>query len=201
MSSSSSASSLCEDILMEILLRLPVKVLGQSLPLNQHLHSGDDDDSKVTFDELVIVSLHMGSERYTNLLLPLVLDGVLHTDVFTSRGYSLNEVPRIGVLNDCLSLFLRDTMTNHFSIWQMKKFGNRNSWIRLLHIAMHDIDHMPQPLCMFNDHVIMIAYRGDLIEIYYDEKDNLVKCIELSNHIVWVHDKNFVQSLVSPTRY
>ncbi|TKY65763.1 F-box/kelch-repeat protein [Spatholobus suberectus] len=170
---------------------------GFALP---HNHYDEYDYSAIiTFDELVIVSLDLGNETFTKLLLPRCLDGV-HTDDFDSIGdeFHSNKFPRIGVLKACLSLFLQNPKTNHFVIWQMKKLGNRKSWTRLMNIAIQDlqIDCMPRcylrPLCMFeNGRVLTIdgRYSQQFRAIFYDGRDNKVEHSKISSNIRRVHHR------------
>ncbi|RDX69262.1 F-box/kelch-repeat protein, partial [Mucuna pruriens] len=117
----------------------------------------------ITFDKLAIISLDLGNEKYSQLLLPRALYGLRIADFcFPNRPY--DKPITIGVLKDYLSLFLQNRMTHNFSLWQMKEFGDQKSWTQLVNIGVPDL-HLSDiwarvnlvPFCMFEDgHVVMI---------------------------------------------
>ncbi|QCE12075.1 hypothetical protein DEO72_LG10g3316 [Vigna unguiculata] len=100
----------------------------------------DEDGSYILFDEVVIVSLDLETEIYKQILLPSKLNGVSVGDFcFRVGKLHCNEAPLIGVLSGCLSLFLHNRKKKRLSIWQMKEFGNQQSWTLLLNVSLRDL--------------------------------------------------------------
>ncbi|XLS86054.1 hypothetical protein HN51_036220, partial [Arachis hypogaea] len=85
------------------------------------------DSGAVTLDMLVIFSLELKSETYKQILLP---NGI---DELPSHKPSLN------VWGNCLYLS-HDYKRTHFIVWQMKEFGDENSWTQLLKISFQHIN-------------------------------------------------------------
>jgi len=95
------------------------------LVIRDYISSSGDfvvwNDSSITIEQLVILSLDLSTESYTQLLLPRGFDKV-------SRYES-----GLVVLRDTLCFF-HDFEETHFVIWQMKDFGVQESWIQLFKI-------------------------------------------------------------------
>jgi len=171
----------------------------------------ENDDVDLTFNYVVIISLDLETEAYTQLLLPRDISGVIIYN-FCSNGQELyrNEAPLIGVLGGCLSLFLHNITTNHLSIWQMKEFGNQNSWTPWLNTSLQDLgikstlDSDFLPLCMVeNDRDIIIIHRSfddDLQAVIYNQRDKTVKSRMICGNIDWIYPFHYVESLVFPSR-
>jgi len=126
----------------------PTIVEGNGIYLNNTLNwlglpnynYNDIDVRDISFDKVVIVSLDLETETYTQMLVPHELNGVIIRDFcFFDEHLHSNEAPLIGVLGGCLSLFLHNHMTKHLSIWQMKEFGNQRSWTLLLNTSFQDL--------------------------------------------------------------
>jgi len=99
-----------------------------------------DDDRYISFDEVLIASLDLETEMYTQILLPGELNGVSIEDFsFPFDQLHCNEAPIIGVLGGYLSLFLHNHTTKYLIIWQMKEFGNQQSWTLLLNASLQDL--------------------------------------------------------------
>jgi len=79
--------------------------------------------NNLTIEQFVIISLDLGTETYTRLLLPPCCD----------KLPPLNT-PTLTVLMDCLC-FTHDFDKTHFVIWQMKEFGVEDSWTHFLKIS------------------------------------------------------------------
>jgi len=168
----------------------------------------EDDGCDLTFNDVVIVSFDLETETYTQLLLPRDISRVIIDDFF-SLGEELhsNEAPLIGVLGDCLGLFLHNRTTDHLSIWQMKEFGNQNSWTHLLNISLEDLrirrrlDSGLLPLYMVeNDRDIIIIHSSldnDLQAVIYNQRDKTVKFRMICDNIYWIYPFQYVESLVS----
>lgn len=96
----------------------PTSIPGCGVYLNSTLNwmalAFPHNSYDITFDELVIVSLDLRNETYTQLLLPRALDGV-HLHDFYSDGDDEDFISDqcFGVLKDCLSLFLHSRKTKH----------------------------------------------------------------------------------------
>jgi len=173
----------------------------------------EDDDVDPTFNDVVIVSLDLVTETYTQLLLPRDLSKVVIYDFYTlTKKLHTNRSPLIGVLGGFLSLFLHNKTTNHLSIWQMKEFGNQSSWTRLLNTSFQDLGISTTrykhrgllPLCMVeNDRDIIIihcSYTNGLQVVVYNQSDKTVKSTMISCDIFWIYPFNYVESLISPIR-
>ncbi|KAL2330660.1 hypothetical protein Fmac_018241 [Flemingia macrophylla] len=108
----------------------PTTLISCGVYLNSTLSwLASTNENNVMFDELVIVSLDLRNEGYTQVLLPSGLGGVHVRDFHAGDDEFINtdHNPCFGVLKDCLSLFLCDYRTNYFSIWQMEEFGDQES--------------------------------------------------------------------------
>ena len=84
---------------------------------------------KMDIREFVIVSLDLGTETYTQLMLPGGYDETLAIE------------PLLCILMDCLC-FSNDYMRTHFVIWKMEEFGVQESWIQLLKIDYQNLHSM-----------------------------------------------------------
>jgi len=169
----------------------------------------EDDDIDLTFNDVVIVSLDFKTETYTHLLLPRDLSRVIIYDFCSfSQELHSNKAPLIGVLGGCLSLFLHNRTTNHLSIWQMKEFGNQNSWTRMLNTSLQYLGingtlHSDLlPLCMVeNDRDIIIihsSFNDGLQSVVYNQRDKTVKFTMICDNIRWIYPFDYIESLVSP---
>jgi F-box interacting protein len=80
----------------------------------------------ITVEQIVVVSLDLGTETYNQYRLPQGFDEVPPSE------------PTVGVLGDCLcfSYWYKET---DFIIWQMKEFGVEESWTQFLKISYHDL--------------------------------------------------------------
>ncbi|KAE9614626.1 putative F-box associated domain, type 1 [Lupinus albus] len=150
------------------------------------------DSDTITIDQLVIVSLDLSKERYTQFSLPRGFDEV-----------SLVE-PHVTVLMDCLC-FSYDYKRTHFVVWQMKEFGVEQSWTRLVNVTYHDLQINLESfrmllLCLSeNGNVLLLSESNKQPQaILYNHKDNRVEHAEISNNINWTVAQDYVQSLVSP---
>jgi len=170
-------------------------------------YDDDEDENVISFDEVVIASLDLETETYTQMLLPRELNGVFVRD-FYSLGEVLhcNEAPLIGVLGGCLSLYLHNRDTKYLSIWQMKEFGNRRSWTLLLNISLQDLGvnlySLLLPICIIeNDRNIVIIHSSfqDCIKqtIIYNTKDKTVTSRNMTENLLWIYPFHYVESLVS----
>jgi hypothetical protein len=145
----------------------------------------------LTVKEFVIVSLDLGTETYSQLLLP----------------QCCNEEPLdrpiLSVLMDCLCISY-DFKKTHFVIWQMKEFGVQESWTQFLKIR-YDLNlsmgYVLQliPLCLVeNGDTLILATNFGTEAIVYDWRNNRERTTHSINSIPWHNAKGYVQSLVSP---
>ncbi|XP_027927436.1 F-box/kelch-repeat protein At3g23880-like [Vigna unguiculata] len=168
------------------------------------------DDIAISFDGVVIASLDLETETYTQMLLPHELNGVFIRDFcYLCEELHSNEFPLVGVLGGCLSLFLHNRRTKCFSIWQMKEFGNQKSWTLLLNTSLQDLGintniySILLPLCMIeNDRDIVIIHSSlqDCVKqiIIYDLKNNTVTFRNITQNLLWIYPFHYVESLVCP---
>ncbi|RHN79079.1 putative F-box domain-containing protein [Medicago truncatula] len=93
------------------------------VPITRYSHLAVKD---ITVEQIVIVSLNLGTETYNQYRLP--------------QGFA--EVPLIeptvGVLGDCLCFSYSYKRTN-LIIWQMKEFGVDESWTQFLKYSYYDL--------------------------------------------------------------
>jgi len=150
----------------------------------------------LTVEQFVIISLDLGTETYTKLLLPQCC----HEEP--------QHVPTLSVLMDCL-YFSYDFKKTHFVIWQMKEFGVEESWTRFLKFSYtnllkdfktHETYYPPRliPLCFSNngDTLIIAINQPDQVFLY-NWKDNRVKRFKSTGRNLWFSAKGYVESLVS----
>jgi len=157
--------------------------------------------SRITNDQYVILSLNLSTETYTQLLLPRGFDKV--------PDYR----PRLVVLMDCLC-FCHDFQNTHFVIWKMKDFGVKESWIQLYKVGYENLfstlvenNNLFSSL-KFKVYGLLPLYlskSGDTLIWTYDKekafiyngKKNRVERIGITNTILWLHAKDYVESLAS----
>ncbi|KAK2413822.1 F-box/kelch-repeat protein [Trifolium repens] len=156
-----------------------------------------------TIEEYVIVSLDLGTETYSQLLLPRCCN-----------ENPFDIAPTHFVFMDCLC-FSYDFEKTHFVIWQMKEFGVEESWTQLLKINYLDLNIAFKvvnyrmrliPLCFSdNDALIFITNFGDQ-PILYDWRNNRAtrtNCTNFGDKRIMYNDwysatEYSVESLVSP---
>ncbi|XP_057457743.1 F-box/kelch-repeat protein At3g23880-like [Lotus japonicus] len=159
----------------------------------------------ITVEQLVILSLDLGTETYTLLLPPKGLDQVPCV------------LPRVWVFMDCLC-FSHDSNKTHFVIWQMNKFGDAESWVQILKISYQDIPmRRLSPFTHHKEcflHPLSYAYRlfynGDTLvlavgrqAILYNRSSNTFEQPTTTNRefcrykFSWYLALDYVESLVS----
>jgi len=154
------------------------------------------NDSSITLEQLVILSLDLSTETYTQLLLPQGFDKVSQYQ------------PELVLLRDTLC-FVHDFEETHFVIWQMKDFGVQESWIQLFKINSNKL-----PSCYYNygtgfkqlgslplylsknGDTLVLANHEDGKAFIYNRMDNKVEEIGITNKIIWSHARDYVESLV-----
>ncbi|XP_058749949.1 F-box/kelch-repeat protein At3g23880-like [Vicia villosa] len=155
--------------------------------------------------QLVIVSLDLSSETYTQFLLP--------------KGF--NEVsclePSLRVMMDCLC-FSHDFNKTELVVWQMKEFGVHESWSQLFRIEYFNLQINNPPIeddffyveymkCEIPLLPLFVSKDGDTLILAYDEIDAVitydqrkktVKRTRISNELIdWFTAVDYVESLVS----
>jgi F-box interacting protein len=149
----------------------------------------------LTIEQSVIVSLDLGTETYTQFLLPPSCNEEL-------LGHPCLSVPdRLFVLKDCMC-FSYDFKKTHFIIWKMDEFGVEQSWTQFLKISYINlqIDYLPQliPLCLSqNGYTIIFSVNQVDQEILYNWRDSTIRRIKSTNGIYWRNAKAYVESLIS----
>lgn len=158
-------------------------------------YNGYDDyvSGDFTIEQFVVMSLDLGTEKYTQLRPPQGFDQVPFL------------MPKLSVLEDCLC-FSHDFEQTHFVIWQMKEFGVEESWTRFLKISYHNLqididdrfDDMSLywvPLCVSEKSgTLLLTNRHECQTILFNWRDNKVQRI----HGHWLSKgKEYVESLVS----
>ncbi|KAK7400882.1 hypothetical protein VNO78_12191 [Psophocarpus tetragonolobus] len=100
--------------------------------------------------------------------------------------------------------------TDQFALWQMKEFGNENSWTLLFNLSHLDlqIDQMAcylKPMRILENGAILIIHRTFCQEqeelgrhwrsILYNGRDKTVKHAEILGNIGWIFPRQCVQSM------
>ncbi|XP_024626772.1 F-box/kelch-repeat protein At3g23880 [Medicago truncatula] len=138
----------------------------------------------ITVEHFVIVSLDLGTETYNQYLLPL--DEVPSAE------------PTVGVLGGCLCFSYAYKETD-FVIWQMKKFGDEDSWSQFLRISYQNllIDYdifdtyfRLVPLLLSKDGDTLILKSSQEFEaIIYHWKDNRVQRTKITPSRTITYDR------------
>jgi F-box interacting protein len=164
----------------------------------------------LTVEQFVIVSLDLGTATYNVYTLP--------------QGFAeLPPVePTVGVLRDCLCFSYCAYNESDFIIWQMKKFGDEESWTQFFKISFHDLqldcdfsDNMLKysfhimPLFLSKDgDTLVLSFIGESQAILYNWRDRRVERSGVSvhkividdetyNELCWDDANGFVESLIS----
>ncbi|XLT15004.1 hypothetical protein HN51_060694 [Arachis hypogaea] len=149
-------------------------------------HGDDYDWAAVTLDMLMIVSFDLKLDTNKQILLPKGIDEIPR------------EEPSLGVWGNSLYL-LHDYKNTHFIAWQMKEFGDENSWTQLLKISF---DHLGVEMLLLpefifeNGNIFMFMGRHSFEEVFYDRRDNSVKRVNINNLDFDAYD--YVESLIQP---
>jgi F-box interacting protein len=143
-------------------------------------------------DKYVIISLDLGTETYTQLLLPQGFDEL-------PRVY-----PTIGVLMGFLT-FSYDFKQSHFVIWKMEEFKVEECWCQFLKISYENLQMnynfrqfylVPLHLSE-DDDILILASSLEHQAILYNRRNNRVERTRITNSICWVSVKDYVESLAS----
>jgi F-box interacting protein len=168
-------------------------------------HRYNCDLKNLTIEEYAIVSLDLGTETYSQLLLPRCCN-----------ENPIDTALTLFVFMDCLCVSY-DFEKTHFVIWQMKEFGVEESWTQLFEISYLDLNVGLNigfyvrwysmrliPLCFSDDDALIFATNSGHGPILYDWRNNRVKTIEITNFedeiipYCWYSAKEYsVESLVS----
>jgi F-box interacting protein len=145
----------------------------------------------------VIVSLDLGTETYSQMLLPEPFDE------------KMSSVPvHLCVLKGLLC-FYHDIKGTDFMIWQMKEFRDYKSWTPLLKVSYQNIqmNHeigrssrlilRPLHLSENGDTLVLKTNQEDRA-ILYNRRTNKAKKTRINKKIRWLM-MNYVESLVSPS--
>ncbi|XP_057737216.1 F-box/kelch-repeat protein At3g23880-like [Arachis stenosperma] len=150
-------------------------------------HGGDYDWAAVTLDMLMIVSFDLKSDTNKQILLPKGIDEIPAQE------------PILGVWGNRLYL-LHDYKNTHFIAWQMKEFGDENSWTQLLKISFHHlgVETLLPEFIFENGNIFMLIGRGSFEEVFYDRRDNSVKRLNFFSNNRYLIAFDYVESLVLP---
>ncbi|XLR66885.1 hypothetical protein S83_017557 [Arachis hypogaea] len=148
-------------------------------------HGGDYDWDAVTLDMLTLVSFDLKSDTSKEIPLPKGIDEIP------------SEEPTLGVWGNSLYL-LHDYQNTHFIAWQMKEFGDENSWTQLLKISFHHlgVEWLSPRFVFENGNVFMLSGCNSSEEVFYDRRDNSVKRVKFSSNPRYIVAFDYVESLV-----
>jgi hypothetical protein len=115
-------------------------------------------DSNDFNDLPVIVSLHLGKESFQEISLPDHRNlGMLTLDV----------------LRDCLCIF---SISDPFcDVWLMKEYGNKESWVKLIHVPNFGGNFLTKILYVFEDdnHALLVFEENDKLKwVVYNSKND-----------------------------
>ncbi|XLU36121.1 hypothetical protein S245_072187 [Arachis hypogaea] len=151
-------------------------------------HGAYYDWADVTLDMLMIVSFDLKSDTSKQILLPKGIDEIP------------TQEPILGVWGNRLYL-LYDYKNTHFIAWQMKEFGDENSWTQLLKISFHHlgVETLLFPEFIFeNGNIFMLIGRHRFERVFYDRRDHSVKRVNFFSNNRYVNAFDYVESLVQP---
>ncbi|XLT41662.1 hypothetical protein HN873_072954 [Arachis hypogaea] len=151
-------------------------------------HGGAYDWADVTLDMLMIVSFDLKSDTNKQILLPKGIDEIP------------GQKPTLGVWENSLYL-LHDYKNTHLIAWQMKEFGDENSWTQLLKISFHHlgVERLLFPEFIFeNGNIFMLRGRHRFEEVFYDRRDNSVKRVNILANNCYFDIFDYVESLIQP---
>ncbi|XP_058727168.1 F-box/kelch-repeat protein At3g23880-like [Vicia villosa] len=141
-------------------------------------------------EQLVIISLDLGTETYTKFQFPREFDELL------------SLVPIVCKLMDSLC-FYHYAKEHSFVIWQMKEFGVEESWTKFLKFDYHSLSDCSRIVDLLPLHVFE---NGDML-ILENNVGKLIRYYRKDNRVVWkpAHTNNcmlfsvipYVESLVS----
>ncbi|KAL1319357.1 hypothetical protein HN51_071648 [Arachis hypogaea] len=146
-------------------------------------HGGRYDWNAVTLDMLTLVSFDLKSDTSKEIPLPKGIDEIP------------SEEQTLGVWGNSLYL-LHDYQNTHFIAWQMKEFGDENSWTQLLKISFHHlgVEWLFPGFVFENGNVFMLRGSHGSEAVFYDRRDNSVKRVNINNLDFDAFD--YVESLV-----
>ncbi|XP_045830708.1 uncharacterized protein LOC123922006 [Trifolium pratense] len=150
----------------------------------------------ITVEQLIIVSLDLETETYNMYTLP---QGFVHVPP---------TEPTVGVLGDSLcfsSCYVYNEAV--FIIWQMKKFGDQESWTQFLKISFHDLQlnydfsnkmrkyHIYiSPLFLSKDgDTLVLRSHTEEQAILYNWRDHRVEQSRVSVHKTVIDDETYDQ--------
>ncbi|XLT14997.1 hypothetical protein HN51_060687 [Arachis hypogaea] len=153
----------------------------------RNLHGDDYDWADVTLDMLMIVSFDLKSDTHKQILLPKGIDEIP------------GQKPILGVWGNSLYL-LHDYKNTHFIAWQMKEFGDENSWTQLLKISFHHlgVETLFPEFIFENGNIFMLIGRHRFEEVFYDRRDNSVKRVNILANNCYFEAFDYVESLIQP---
>ncbi|AES77989.2 F-box and associated interaction domain protein [Medicago truncatula] len=146
-------------------------------------------------NEFVIVSLHLGTETYTKLMLPPGAEESTHSS-------------NVCVLMNSLC-FSHDFNKTDFVIWKMTEFGDDRSWTKFFTFSYHNLQVNLNSRFVYSWlklKALHLSEDGDTIvfasclhnqAILYNLRTNRVLESRVNKKICWYSIKDYVESLVS----
>jgi F-box interacting protein len=151
------------------------------------------DDSGIK--KLVIISLDLSTERYTQMLPP--------------QGFDQKEYVwrNLCVLKNSLC-FYQDLFRTDFVIWQMTEFGDEKSWTQFLKFSYQSIGMNNEivseiylfltPLHLSRDcDTLVLAINRERRAILYSRRTKRSRKTNINEKIDWFSIKDYVESLVT----
>nr|XP_025685760.2 F-box/kelch-repeat protein At3g23880-like [Arachis hypogaea] len=153
-------------------------------------HGAHYDWAAVTLDMLMIVSFDLKSDTHKQILLPKGIDEIP------------DKEPTLGVWGNSLYL-LHNYKNTHFIAWQMKEFGDENSWTQLLKISFHHlgVERLLPEFIFENGNIFILRGRHCFELVFYDRRDNSVKRINILANNSYFIAFDYVESLVGPAKF
>lgn len=147
-------------------------------------------------NQVVIFSLDLGTETYTQFLPPPGYEKVAHV------------IPSVCVLTNSFC-FYHDYEATDFVIWKMEEFGNEKSWSQILKFSYQNLGMnykfelgrvrlKLKPLHLSKNHdTVVLANNVEDRLILYNWRTNGAKKTRIINEMRWFSMNNYVESLVS----
>jgi F-box interacting protein len=146
--------------------------------------------------QVVIFSLDLGTETYTQLLPPPGYENVARV------------IPNVCVLTN-LFCFYHDYEGTDFVIWKMEEFGNEKSWSQIFKFSYQTLGMnykfelgrlrlTLKPLHLSENHdTVVLANNLENRAILYNRRTNRAKKTRITKKMHWFSMNDYVESLVS----
>ncbi|XP_058785006.1 F-box/kelch-repeat protein At3g23880-like [Vicia villosa] len=120
--------------------------------------------------------------------------------IFMQPGYGIENVVSVnlGVLRDCLCIFANTR--DFFDVWQMKQFGNEESWSKLCRVPFCSYFSSIKEIWISDDDQVFLVYTKLLRKnvVVFDINSSIFKIPKIQKIDSLIEPKIYVESLISP---